>query len=70
MTDLAEKVRFLGDPAAYPRATMRVESRETHMSWVFLTDDRVYKLKKPVRYPFLDFSTLSRRQFYCEENCG
>ncbi|MFU0504667.1 hypothetical protein [Pseudaminobacter sp. NGMCC 1.201702] len=37
------------------------------MSWVFLADDRVYKLKKPVKYPFLDFSTLDRRRFYCEE---
>lgn len=67
MTDLAGKVRFLSDPASYPHTTARVEARETHMSWVFLTDDRVYKLKKPVKYPFLDFSTLSRRRFFCEE---
>lgn len=67
MIDLAEKVCLLSDPAAYPRATTEVEARETHMSWVFLTDERVYKLKKPVRYPFLDFSTLSRRRFFCEE---
>jgi aminoglycoside phosphotransferase family enzyme len=67
MIDLATKVRFLSDPKAYPRATSNVEARETHMSWVFLTDDRVYKLKKPVRYSFLDFSTLSRRRFFCEE---
>jgi uncharacterized protein len=32
---------------------------ETHMSWVFLVADRVYKLKKPVRYPFLDLATIS-----------
>jgi len=37
------------------------------MSWVFLTDDRVFKLKKPVKYSFLDFSTLERRRFFCEE---
>lgn len=61
MIDLASKVRFLTDTRSYPRATSSVEARETHMSWVFLTDDRVYKLKKPVRYPFLDFSTLARR---------
>lgn len=64
---LAEKVRFLSDPSSYPRMTKRVEAKETHMSWVFLTDDRVYKLKKPVKYPFLDFSTLSRRRFFCNE---
>ena len=67
MIDLAHKVRLLSDPAAYPGAATSVEVRETHMSWVFLTDSRVYKLKKPVKYPFLDFSTLSRRKFFCEE---
>lgn len=67
MIDLAQKVRFLSDPGAYPHATTSVEARETHMSWVFLTDDCVYKLKKPVKYPFLDFSTLHRRRFFCEE---
>ena len=67
MIDLAQKVRFLSDPSSYPHATASVEARETHMSWVFLTDDRVYKLKKPVKYPFLDFSTLRRRRFFCEE---
>jgi aminoglycoside phosphotransferase family enzyme len=39
--------------------------RETHMSYVFLTGDRVYKLKKPVRFPYLDFSTLERREAAC-----
>lgn len=42
-----------------------MEARETHMSWVFLTEDRVYKLKKPVRFPYLDFSTLERRAATC-----
>jgi hypothetical protein len=67
MATLAEKVRFLSDPSAYPRITKSVEAKETHMSWVFLAEDRVYKLKKPVKYPFLDFSTSSRRRSYCEE---
>ena len=35
------------------------------MSWVFLAGDRVYKLKKPVRFPYLDFSTLARREAAC-----
>ena len=39
--------------------------RETHMSWVFLAGDRVYKLKKPVRFPYLDFSSLARREAAC-----
>lgn len=67
MIDLAAKVRFLSDAGSYPHAASFVEARETHMSWVFLTEDRAYKLKKPVRYPFLDFSTLGRRRFFCEE---
>lgn len=37
------------------------------MSWVFLTDERVYKLKKPVRRTFLDFSTVAKRRFFCEK---
>jgi len=39
----------------------QVIARETHMSWVFMTADRVYKLKKPVRFAYLNFSTLERR---------
>jgi aminoglycoside phosphotransferase family enzyme len=39
--------------------------RETHMSWVFLAGDRVYKLKKPVRFAYLDFSSLDRREAAC-----
>jgi aminoglycoside phosphotransferase family enzyme len=42
-----------------------VERRETHMSWVFLAGKRVFKLKKPVRFPYLDFSTLDRREAAC-----
>ncbi len=44
-----------------------VEIRETHMSWVFLTEKHAYKLKKPVKLPHLDFSTAARRRHFCEE---
>ncbi len=44
-----------------------MEAVETHMSWVFLTDAHVYKLKKPVRYDYLNFSTLEARRLDCEE---
>lgn len=40
---------------------------ETHISWVLLTNDLAYKIKKPVNLGFLDFSTLERRRFFCEE---
>ncbi len=64
---LAEKVAFLGRPAAYPEGTRGVETRETRMSWVFLTDAFAYKLKKPVAAPYLDFRSLALRRAYCEE---
>jgi uncharacterized protein len=62
---LAQKVDFLSRSAAYAHAPVQVTCRETHMSWVFLAGDKVYKLKKPVRFPYLDFSTLARREAAC-----
>ena len=62
---LAEKVHFLSDVAAYEGAARSVEAVETHMSWVFLADKLVYKLKKPVRYPYLDFGTIGKRRQAC-----
>ena len=62
---LADKVAFLGRPESYAHAVGELIRKETHMSWVFLAGDRVYKLKKPVRFPYLDFSTLARREAAC-----
>lgn len=61
------KVAFLSQPGAYPMPVGHVALRETHMSWVFLAGDRVFKLKKPLRSPFLDFSTCTRREATCRE---
>lgn len=63
---LADKVRFLRDPRAYP-GRPPVDVHETHMSWIFLAGDRAYKLKKPVQWPYLDFSTCRRREIACRE---
>lgn len=63
---LAEKVAALSAPATYGEI-VAVEVIETHMSFVFLAGPRAYKLKKPVRYPFLDFSTLEARERDCRE---
>ena len=52
---------------AYPHAVRDLTLIETHISWVLLTGDYVYKLKKPVKLPFLDFSTLDRRRHFCAE---
>lgn len=67
MPDFEAKLKFLQMAKAYGESGPRPECIETHMSWVFLVGDRVYKLKKPVRFPFLDFSTLKAREFYCRE---
>jgi aminoglycoside phosphotransferase family enzyme len=63
---LEAKVAFLREPSSYPEATFRVEALETHMSWVFLLDEHVYKLKKPVRHELLDFRSLASRSHFCE----
>ena len=57
----------LRSPAAYPGSTSKVEFIETHISRVFLVADRVYKLKKPVRFDFLDFTTIEKRKAACKE---
>jgi uncharacterized protein len=62
---LASKIAFLSRPDSYGDPARTVSRRETHMSWVFLAGDRVFKLKKPVCFPYLDFSTLARREAAC-----
>ena len=64
---IKEKVEFLSRPEVYPVPTRRVETKETRMSWVFLTDTQVWKLKKPVRYDYIDLSSPEARRRNCEE---
>jgi aminoglycoside phosphotransferase family enzyme len=54
-------------PAAFSHPVSATELIETHISWVILTDDYVYKIKKPIVLDFLDFHDLEQRKFYCEE---
>lgn len=63
---LDAKVAFLREPSSYPGQAFQVQAIETHMSWVFLADRHVYKLKKPVRYELLDFRTLRARHHFCQ----
>jgi aminoglycoside phosphotransferase family enzyme/predicted kinase len=60
-------VRWLTRPASYRHSPDRVEHVETHISDVFLAGPFVYKLKKPVRYEFLDFSTVGQRHQACRD---
>ena len=62
---LADKIEFLERGDAYHPPVLEVTRHETHMSQVFLAGEQVYKLKKPVRFPYLDFSTLERREAAC-----
>jgi len=66
MPQLPEMVQALLDPKAYPEALQRIELIQTQMSFVFLTDNFVYKVKKPVNLGYLDYTTLDKRQFYCQ----
>ena len=58
---------FLGQPGAYPGRIDAVTALETHMSWVFLAGDQAIKLKKPVRYDFLDYRSLKARHKSCDD---
>lgn len=64
--DHSTLVDFLRNPASYPHPVDTVEEEQTHISWVFLTGNLVYKLKKPVNFGFLDFSTVELRKEFCE----
>ena len=57
----------LQNPALYDHPVSDFTLMETHISWVLLTGDFVYKIKKPVNFGFLDFSTLEQRAHYCAE---
>lgn len=61
------KLRALRRPDIYEDGAGDVHVVETHMSWVFLVGQHVYKLKKPVRFPFLDFTALEAREENCRE---
>lgn len=60
-------IQFLSQPENYPHPVESVKIVQTHASIVAITQEWVYKIKKPVNFGFLDFSTLEKRKFYCEE---
>ncbi|HYY31905.1 MAG TPA: AAA family ATPase [Chthoniobacterales bacterium] len=57
---------FLLNPDSYPHRPKRVHLKETHSSYVLLAAPYAYKVKKPVNFGFLDFSTLEKRRYFCE----
>jgi aminoglycoside phosphotransferase family enzyme len=60
-------VEALMKPEAYEEEVEQIELKQTHISFVFLTGNFVYKVKKAVDFGFLDFSTLEKRRFFCEK---
>lgn len=60
-------IEALRSPSHYPHPCGQIQVIETHISWVLLTGDYAYKIKKPVDLGFLDYTTLARRRFFCQE---
>ena len=60
-------IEFLLNPESYPEKPNTITHHETHISHVFVGDSHVYKIKKPVKLDFLDFTSLERRRFFCRE---
>ncbi len=60
-------IKGLLNPLIYPDLPEKVELIQTHISWIFLSSDYVYKIKKRVNFGFLDYSTLEKRRFFCKE---
>jgi len=55
------------DPKLYGKGVKQVRMLQTHTSWVFLTGVHAYKVKKPVNFGFLDYTALSSRRLFCNE---
>lgn len=64
---VSSMVDDLLNPAHLPDKTERVSLVQTHISMVFIADEFVYKIKKPVDFGFLDFTTLDKRRYYCNQ---
>jgi aminoglycoside phosphotransferase family enzyme/predicted kinase len=59
-------IAFLESPESYPHRPTEVRAIQTHISWVFIASPFVFKVKKPVKLGFLDFSTLEKRHYFCQ----
>ena len=66
-TDQTRVIDAFRDNNFYAHPVDAVEVRQTHISWVVLAGDKVYKIKKPVDFGFLDFSSLKKRRHYCHQ---
>ncbi len=62
-----EQVEELMNSGSLPGTGDQLSLKETHISWVILTRQYAFKIKRPVKYSFLDFSSLAGRKYYCRE---
>jgi aminoglycoside phosphotransferase family enzyme len=62
-----DQINKLLSEGKFPEFTRDRELIETHISWVIIGDQFVYKIKKPIQYSFLDFSTIELRKHFCEK---
>lgn len=60
-------ITALQNPALYPHPVDGFQLIETHISWVLLTGEYAYKIKKPMNFGFLDFTGLDQRRHFCNE---
>ena len=67
LTVQKQVVEALRKPEAYDEEPGQIELKQTHISFIFLTRNYAYKVKKAVDFGFLDFSTLEKRRFFCEK---
>jgi len=67
MSILLPVVRALLESQAYPHRPQKIELVQTQMSFIFLTGEYVYKIKKPVNLGYLDYTTLEKRHFFCHQ---
>lgn len=65
--EFPQLIKALQNPEIYPEQAPKVELVQTHISVVLLVGDKVYKIKKPVDFGFLDFTTLEKRKYFCEQ---
>jgi aminoglycoside phosphotransferase family enzyme len=67
MAEFPPLIQAMLDPTFYPHHPKEVELIQTHISYIFLPGELVYKVKKPVDFGFLDFTTLEKRRHFCQE---
>ncbi len=65
--DSSDLIKLMLNPDTYPVKPKKVNMLQTHISYLFIAGEHVYKVKKPVSFGFIDYSSLERRKFYCEQ---